>query len=202
MLTPSTGTLDMESPLAQLTLYAPDITCEHCIATIERTANAVDGARFLAGDPEAKSFVVDVEGGAALDRLAAALVAEGYPLGDGPARGVVVGARTGADGGAHAVPPAKDRWIPAYRVTPTARGADVNYDCYCGCDAGFALDRALADPPAEGCCCGNRILVGRGAESRLRAMLDAGTAYHVDVQQIAMPWGQPLDVALAIPPDA
>lgn len=182
--------------MPQLTLYAPDITCDHCIATIRKTAEAIEGARFLAGDPERKSFVVDVAGGAVLDRLAEALAAEGYPLADAPAA-------TGAPAAepAHAAPVAKAGWFPEFRVTRTARGADVNYDCYCGCDAGFALDRSVADAAPESCCCGNRILVGRDAEPRLAAALDPGTPYRVEVQRLAMPWGQPLDVALAVPMD-
>jgi copper chaperone CopZ len=187
---------DGRPQLPQLTLYAPDITCDHCIATIRETADTVHGARFLSGDPDAKSFVVDVADGAVLDRLSAALAEAGYPLGEA---GAPAAAAPAAD--EHA-PVSKAGWTPAYRVTRTDRGADVNYRCYCGCEAGFALDRALADPAPEGCCCGNRILVGRDARTRLAATLDPATTYDLNVQTIAMPWGQPLDVALAVPQDA
>ncbi|MBM3139968.1 MAG: heavy-metal-associated domain-containing protein [Chloroflexi bacterium] len=179
--------------MPQITLYAPNITCDHCIATIRAQAEATPGTRFISGDPNARAFVVDLADGAALDRLGVALAEAGYPLGDAAAaRAAAAGehdARAGAD------------WRPAYRVTRTPAGADVNYACYCGCEAGFALDRAQPNPAPEGCCCGNRILVGRDAAERLAATLDAPATYRVDVQPVTMPWGQPMEVALAVPRD-
>ena len=44
----------------QVTLFAPDVTCEHCIATINRAVERVEGAAFVSGDPDARSFVVEV----------------------------------------------------------------------------------------------------------------------------------------------
>ena len=69
----------------QLTLYAPDVTCEHCIASIKDAVETVEGATFVSGDPDAKSFVVEVASGAVVDSIAAATSAEGYPLGDATA---------------------------------------------------------------------------------------------------------------------
>ena len=44
----------------------------------------------------------------------------------------------------------QEAWKPAaYRVVETDIGANVNYDCYCGCDAGIAVDRAQDDQPAS-----------------------------------------------------
>lgn len=173
--------------MPQITLHSPEITCEHCIATISETVAAVSGARFVSGDPERKQFVIEVDGGAVLDAVAAALAEEGYPLGDAPED-------TGASNGA-----ADADWRPEYRVTATEAGADVNYACPCSCEAGFALDRSRAEQDAEGCCCGRQIIVGAGAEARLRSALDGGGAYRIDVQELTMPWGQPLQAALAIP---
>lgn len=190
--------------MPRVTLHAPDITCEHCIATIRRTADAVDGASFVSGDPDARAFVVDLSTGGALDALASALSDAGYPLADASdaaTAGAVVDEPASPSDASHTAggDPRAVGWQPAYRVTRTPAGADVNYDCYCGCDAGFALDRAQADPAAESCCCGNHMLVGRGAGERLRARLDAAASYRVEVTPVAMPWGQPLEVALAIP---
>ncbi len=172
----------------QLTLSAPDITCEHCIATIERTVNAVEGARFLYGDELTQTFAIEVDSGALLDVVSAALASEGYPLGEASA--------TPAAAGTHE---SQANWTPAYRVTRTDKGADVNYACPCSCEAGFALDRAKAEQGPESCCCGRQILVGANAEARLRAALEAPDGYRYDLQAVTMPWGQPLDVALAIP---
>jgi hypothetical protein len=100
-------------------------------------------------------------------------------------------------GGAEAEP-----WSPTgYRVFETEVGANVNYDCYCGCDAGFALDRSAQDPGPEGCCCGNQILVGSAAGERIRAHLDSRFSYRLDVRSELMPWGDAAEVALAVPED-
>lgn len=172
----------------QVLLTAPDITCEHCIATIEKVANATEGVSFVSGDPEQRSFVVEVASGTALDTLGTALAAEGYPLGE-------VNAEPSAG---HSAKTAD--WRPStFRIERTDVGANVNYDCYCGCDAGFALDRSQADQPTESCCCGNHILVGVDAGQRIGGKLDRASHYRVDVQTVTMPWGQPLEVALAIP---
>lgn len=91
-------------------------------------------------------------------------------------------------------------WRPSdYRVVETDVGANVNYDCYCGCDAGFALDRSAEDPAPEGCCCGNQILVGEAAGERLGAHLDPRFTYRLDVRSERMPWGENAEVALAVP---
>ena len=84
-------------------------------------------------------------------------------------------------------------------MTRTSAGADVNYDCYCGCEAGFAIDRSQADATPESCCCGNHMLAGRDAAARLAAQLATPAAYRIEVAPITMPWGQPFEVALAIP---
>ena len=173
----------------QLTLTAPDITCEHCIATIERTVNAVEGARFLHGNELTQSFAIEVGSGAILDAVSAALASEGYPLGEANA------ATLGSSEHGHD----DASWTPSYRVTKTDAGADVNYACPCSCEAGFALDRAKAEQDPESCCCGRQILVGRDAEVRLRAALEAPDGYRYDRQALTMPWGQRVEAALAIP---
>jgi copper chaperone len=176
--------------MPQLTLYAPDITCEHCIATIERAVQAQDGARFLTGDIEGRRFSIEVDHGAAIDAVAAALAEAGYPLGD---------ALTAPASAAQA-----DRSRPAaptYRVKPSDAGAEINYDCPCGCTAGFAFNRALASQEPESCCCGRTMLVGRDAAERLRSAVEGAGEYTFDIQTVTMPWGQPFEAALAIPVD-
>ena len=91
---------------------------------------------------------------------------------------------------------------PEYITTATSVGADVNYQCPCGCYAGFAFDRSVAEQDPESCCCGRTILVGREATSRLGTFLADPSTYALDEQTVTMPWGQPLPVALATPPDA
>lgn len=172
----------------QITLYAPDITCDHCVATIQRVVDGTAGARFLAGDAEAKRFSIEIAGGSVLEAVAAALAAEGYPLGEATDVASGGGARVGAG----------DAPLE-YRVTPTDAGAEINYDCPCGCTAGFALNRAVAAQEPESCCCGRTMLAGRDAEGRLRGQVGDAAAYRFDRQTLTMPWGQPVEVALAIP---
>ena len=179
--------------MLQLTLTSAEISCDHCIATIRETVDAIEGARFLSGDPTSRQFAVEVASGAVLDALSARAGGGRVPTGRG--RGAQRLRR-------HRWPASRWRgptWSPTYRVTKTNIGADVNYACPCSCDAGFALDRAKSEQAPESCCCGRQIMVGADAESRLRTALGTSEAYAFDVQTVTMPWGQPLPVALAIP---
>lgn len=91
---------------------------------------------------------------------------------------------------------------PEYITSATPVGADVNYQCPCGCYAGFAFDRSQAQQDPESCCCGRTMLVGGEASARLLTFLPDGDTYALDEQTVTMPWGQPLPVALATPADA
>ncbi len=177
--------------MPQLTLYAPAIHCEHCIETIRKTVDATPGARFIDGSWEARRFNIEVASGAVLDAVTAALAAEEYPLGD--AADIDAAPAAAEDGPSH----------PAYTVTRTEAGADLNYDCPCSCYAGFALDRSQPEQAPESCCCGRQMLVGAHVADRLKTALGDMAGYHpVDVQTVTMPWGQPLEVALATPRSA
>jgi len=91
---------------------------------------------------------------------------------------------------------------PEYVTTATEAGADVNYECPCGCYAGFAYARGVDDPVPESCCCGRTMFVGDNATGRLREFLTGAGAFELDEQVIVMPWGSALGVALATPADA
>lgn len=184
-----------------VTLYAPDITCDHCIATIGKAVATVDGARFVAGDPDSRSFLVEVERGAVIDAIAAATEAEGYPLG-GPDSAPTGGGMAASAGGAHAMGMAlpmagrAPAFTPTYRVERSAAGADIVYTCPCGSTTEvFHYDRSRAEQEVDACC-NHRVLIGAGAAQRLR---DAAPGFEVvNVQTITMPWGQPVEAAMAI----
>jgi len=176
--------------MLQLTLTSAEISCDHCIASIREALDAIDGVRFLSGDPATRQFAIEVESGAVLDAVSSALAEAGYPLGDAAAPAPASMATLDIAG---------EAWTPLYRVTKTDVGADVNYACPCSCEAGFALDRSKSEQAPESCCCGRQIMVGMDAESRLRSALGSPDAYAFDLQTVTMPWGQPLPVALAIP---
>lgn len=183
--------------MPQVTLFAPDISCDHCTATINKTVDAVDGARYVAGDPDSRSFVVEVERGEVLDRLADALAGEGYPL--GPASPAAV---AGTAHGVTSLPMAGDEaaggtFKPEYRPEPADNGAEVIYSCPCGSTTEvFSFDRSRAEQEPDSCC-GHHVLVQPGAEQSLRARL--GDDYDYDVQTIEMPWGQPMEAVMAVP---
>jgi len=67
--------------MTQVTLEAPDITCDHCIRSIEKAVTKLAGVRFVSGDPDGKRVVIDFDPGEAnLDAIQAAMEEEGYPV--------------------------------------------------------------------------------------------------------------------------
>lgn len=189
--------------MPQMTLFAPDITCDHCINTIKNAVGTVEGARFIAGDPESRTFSVDVASGAVLDRVAEALAEEGYPLGEAPAPGAAptTGEVLPMAGGTGAMHHQQAGFKPQYlKIEKTDAGADITYSCPCGSTTEvFHLDRAQGDQEPHSCC-GHHTLVGVNAAARLRARV--GDGYDIDVQTVTMPWGQPVEAAQAIPAQA
>lgn len=176
--------------MTQITLFAPDVTCDHCIATIKQTVEATEGATFIEGDPDSKSFAVDIAEGVVLDRLSEALAAEGYPL--GPA----APARAGAGGGTNVSLDlgAPKAFAPSYTIEKSAEGASVTYTCPCGSTTEhYTYDRSKAEQDL-GSCCDHHLLIQPGAGARLRALKPG---YDVDVQVVEMPWGQPMEAAFA-----
>ncbi|MEX2373388.1 MAG: heavy-metal-associated domain-containing protein [Dehalococcoidia bacterium] len=178
--------------MPQMTLFAPDVTCDHCIATIKKTVDAVDGASFVDGDPDSKSFAIEVAQGAVLDRVAEALAGEGYPLGDAtPAKAAAGGAPVSVDFTAPVAP----AFAPTYTVEKSAEGASITYTCPCGSTTEhYTFDRSKAEQDV-GACCDHHLLVQPGAAERLRSIL--GEGYALDVQTVEMPWGQPVEAAFA-----
>ncbi len=186
--------------MPQMTLYAPDITCDHCIATIKTAATGIEGVRFIAGDPDARSFRLDVPSGAALDALAVALADEGYPLGgpeDAPSGGGMAVPMASMPSNVTMLPMAgaKPAFVPTYRPQASPAGADVVYSCPCGSTTEvFHYDRSRTEQ-APHACCNHQVLIAPDAAARLRAL----DGYQViDVQTVTMPWGQPMEAAMAI----
>lgn len=63
------------------TLYAPDISCGHCIMSIEKALSKIPGALFVSGDPESKTVVVEYDPTAvSREVIEAAMEEEGYPV--------------------------------------------------------------------------------------------------------------------------
>jgi copper chaperone len=67
--------------MTQVTLEAPDISCDHCIISIEKAVTKLPGVRFLSGNPDEKQVVVEYDPGSTnLDAIHAAMEEEGYPV--------------------------------------------------------------------------------------------------------------------------
>ncbi len=61
------------------TFQVPNISCGHCVRTIERELQALEGVRRIAGDPGGKSVTVEWEAPADEETIRARLRAIGYP---------------------------------------------------------------------------------------------------------------------------
>ncbi len=67
--------------MTRVTLEAPDISCDHCIASIQKAVRNLPGVRFLEGNPQTKQVTVEYDPGSVqLDAIERAMEAEGYPV--------------------------------------------------------------------------------------------------------------------------
>lgn len=67
--------------MPEVTLEAPDISCDHCIGSIEKAVTKLAGVRFISGDPEKKAVKIEYDPSqATMDEIAATMEEEGYPL--------------------------------------------------------------------------------------------------------------------------
>jgi copper chaperone len=71
-----------ESPMAQLTYTAPDISCGHCKATIESELAQAPGVQRVEVDVDSRQVRVDYDEAATGDEVLRAQLEEiGYPVG-------------------------------------------------------------------------------------------------------------------------
>ena len=61
------------------TFTIPNISCEHCLKSIDRELKYVDGVDYIDGNVEAKTVLVEYSDDAALDRARSALAEANYP---------------------------------------------------------------------------------------------------------------------------
>ena len=67
--------------MEQATLEAPDISCDHCIMTIEKAVTKLPGVRFVSGDPGDQDRHVEFDPAQAeLSAIQQAMEEEGYPV--------------------------------------------------------------------------------------------------------------------------
>ncbi len=67
--------------MPRATLEAPDISCDHCIMTIEKAVTKLGGVQFVSGDPATKIVTLEYDGDAvSLEAIEEAMEEEGYPV--------------------------------------------------------------------------------------------------------------------------
>ncbi len=67
--------------MTQISLEAPDISCEHCIKSIEKAVTKLPGVRFLAGDADDKLVTVEYDPALVdIKAIEGAMEEEGYPV--------------------------------------------------------------------------------------------------------------------------
>jgi copper ion binding protein len=67
--------------MEKATLEAPDISCGHCIETIHKAVEKLPGVKFVSGDPDSKTVVVEYDPAQAqMEQIESAMEEEGYPV--------------------------------------------------------------------------------------------------------------------------
>ena len=71
----------MSSTIERATLTAPDISCGHCVATINKAVGAIDGVRRVEASEQTKQVQIEFDPGkVSLAKIEAVLDEEGYPV--------------------------------------------------------------------------------------------------------------------------
>jgi len=65
--------------MAKKSFAIPNISCGHCVMTIQRELGGVDGVIQVAGDPDKKEITVDYEEPASLEDIRSTLKEINYP---------------------------------------------------------------------------------------------------------------------------
>ena len=63
-------------------LSIPNITCGHCVMTIQRELGEIDGVSKVEGDPTAKEITVEWDAPASLEKIKSTLKEINYPAAD------------------------------------------------------------------------------------------------------------------------
>jgi len=63
-------------------LSIPNIICGHCVMTIQRELDEIDGVSKIEGDPTAKEITVEWDAPATLEKIKSTLKEINYPTAD------------------------------------------------------------------------------------------------------------------------
>ncbi len=65
----------------RVTLEAPDISCDHCIASIRKAVTKLPSVQFLEGNPDSKQVTLEYDPSAVqMEAVEEAMEEEGYPV--------------------------------------------------------------------------------------------------------------------------
>ena len=71
----------MSSTVENVTLTAPDISCSHCVATIDRALGALDGVKRVETSETTKRIQIEFDPSkVSLAKIEEVLDEEGYPI--------------------------------------------------------------------------------------------------------------------------
>jgi copper chaperone len=68
--------------MEKTTLSIPNISCHHCVMTIQRELGEVEGVHKVEGDPDTKEISVEWSAPATLDKVKSTLEEIHYPVAD------------------------------------------------------------------------------------------------------------------------
>jgi copper chaperone len=71
----------MNSTIERVTLTAPDISCGHCVATVQKAVGDLTGVRSVAASEQTKQVNIEFDPSrVSLAQIEATLDEEGYPV--------------------------------------------------------------------------------------------------------------------------
>jgi copper chaperone len=70
--------------MEQTKIFAPDISCGHCVGAIKRAVGSLEGVNSVEGDPQARTVQISYDSSKVdLARIKQVMTDEGYPPADG-----------------------------------------------------------------------------------------------------------------------
>lgn len=173
-------------------LQSSNITCEHCINTIQKETNKIDKIEFISGDANTQSFIVEITDIESMHILEKSLANADYPL-------------SSFDNISKATHEDKANWSPKLVIDSQQPDvAIINYSCHCGCEINLEFNRQQPNFQLQDCCCGTfSIIHPDNSYNHLLSQLNQekleDAFEYINIENIIMPWDQPIKLTVAIP---
>jgi|TARA_B110000116_G_C16597825_1_gene473592 copper chaperone CopZ len=173
-------------------LQSSNISCEHCINTIKKEIDQIDKIKFISGDADTQSFIVEITNIESIRVLEKSLANADYPL-------------SSFDNISKATHKDKTNWSPKLVIdSQQVDIAIINYSCHCGCEINLEFNRQQPNFQLQDCCCGTfSIIHPDNSYNHLIKQFDQeklkDTFEYINIENITMPWDQPIQLSVAIP---